>query len=273
MRRSACAAALAAALALHPGGTLAGGATATVRGQVNRPGTYEIGPGDRISSLVEKAGGFTDAASLRASALTRKTAADAQRQELETIVRRIGLETRPAGDPREEERREKFLAALRGLSPGGRVTVRLAHPRLMKGTADDIPLEDGDVLTVPGAADAVRVEGAVRSPGTYPVVPNAGYRHYVRAAGGYGGDANPKAAWLLAADGRTMPLARPFVAWDSANARWEFTVFARDPAAPAAGDTVVVPRKAKGIAWLAGIPDIDALVARIAVLTGEVVAP
>jgi len=272
-RRAAGAVAVAAALALHVGTTFAGDATATVRGEVNRPGTYAILPGDRLSTLVEKAGGFTDAASLRGAALTRKASADAQREELRAIVVEIESGTGPADDPRGSTEKERFLAALRNLSPAGRVPVRLAHPRLMKGTAADIPLEDGDVLTVPRDPGTVAVAGAVKSPGTFPVRERAGYRDYVRAAGGYGGDAAPKKTWLLAADGRPVPLTRPFVTWDPVEGRWEFTAFAGDPATPGAGDTIVVPKKAASIAWLKGIPRIDALLVRIAVLAGKVVVP
>jgi len=247
--------------------------TATVRGEVNHPGAYTIGPGDRLSSLVEKAGGFTDAASLRGAALTRTTVADAHEKELRAIVLRIGAETGPADDPRERDARERFLAALGRLRPAGRIPVRLAHPRLMKGTPEDIPLEDGDVLTVPAGADIVAVAGAVKSPGAYPVRENAGYRDYVRAAGGGTADADAKKAWLLAADGRAVPLTRPFIAWDPGNARWEFTAFRGDPAPVRAGDTVVVPKKTARVAWLKGIPDIDALLVRISTLTGAVVTP
>ncbi len=265
-------AAVATALVLNPGAALAGGA-ATVRGEVNRPGTYAIAPGDRLSSLVEKAGGFTDAASLRAAALTRKAAADAQRGELRAIVLKIASVAVPADDPQGGTEKARFLAALENLAPAGRIPVRLAHPRLMKGTGDDIPLEDGDVLAVPRDPGTVAVAGAVKTPGPYPPREGAGYRAYVKAAGGYARDADPKKAWLLAADGRAVPLIRPFVAWDPVNARWEFTAFAADPASPGAGDTVVVPRKTARTAWLKGIPDIDAVLVRIAVLTGKVVAP
>ncbi len=275
MRRTAgtAAAALAAALLLLPGGTVAAGASATVRGEVDRPGTYAIETGDRLSTLVEKAGGFTDAASLRAAELTRTADAGARRDELRAIVQRIEGQAGPASDPRERDERDRFLAALRSLAPRGRVPVRLAHPRLMKGTADDIPLEDGDVLTVPRDPGTVTVAGAVRSPGTFPVRANAGYRDYVRAAGGYGDDADRKAAWLFAADGAAVPLTRPFVAWDPVKTRWELTAFTGDPARPGGGDIIVVPRKAGRIAWLKAIPDIDALVVRIAILTGKVVTP
>jgi protein involved in polysaccharide export with SLBB domain len=247
--------------------------TATVRGEVLRPGTYTVDPGDRVSSLVERAGGFTDAAFLRGAALTRRGVADAQREELRAILEKIAAETRPADDPLERRERERFLAAVEGLSPEGRIPVRLSHPRLMKGTADDIPLADGDSLTVPKDSGTVAVKGAVKSPGEFPARDDAGYRDFVRAAGGVTGDADTKKAWLLAADGTAAPLARAFVAWNPVDARWEFTAFRGDPAPVRAGDTVVVPRKAGRIAWFKGIPDIEALLVRIAVIAGRAVVP
>lgn len=273
MRRQAAAATLAAALFLLPRPTLAAEPAATIRGEVGRPGVYALSPGDRLSSLVERAGRFTDAAFLRGAVLTRRAIADAQREELRAIVKRIAAETRPPDDPRERDRRERFLAAVGGLSPEGRIPVRLSHPRLMKGTADDIPLADGDVLTVPANPGTVSVAGAVKSPGAFPPREDAGYRDYVREAGGAAQDADVKKAWLLAADGTAVQLSRPFVAWNPVDARWELTAFRPDPAPVRAGDTVVVPRRAARIAWLEEIPDIDALLVRIAVIAGKVVVP
>ncbi len=265
--------ALAAVLFLLPCGTVAADMTATVRGEINHPGTYTVNPGDRLAALVEKAGGFTDAASPGGAALTRTAVADAQEKELRAIVLRIESEPGPADDPRAREEKERFLAALGRLKPAGRIPVRLAHPRLMKGTAEDIPLADGDVLTVPAGAGVVAVAGAVKSPGAYPAREKAGYREYIAAAGGAAAGADMGKAWLLSADGRAVPLTRPFVAWDPGNARWEFTAFAGDPAPVRAGDTIVVPKKSARIAWLKGIPDIDALLVRISTLTGAVVTP
>lgn len=269
MRRPAAAAALAAALSLLPRGPVAAGMTATVRGEVVSPGTYDFEAGDRLSSLVEKAGGLTDAAFPRGAALVRKTVADAQRRELRDITGRIAAETR-GGGPRERDERDRFLAALEGLAPEGRVPVRLAHPRLMKGTADDILLDDGDVLTVPKDPGTVVVAGAVKSAGALPAREDSGYRDYVRAAGGAAPDADLKKAWILSADGTAVPLARPLVAWNPADARWEFTAFASDPVPVRSGDTVVIPRKA---AWIAGAPDVDALLVRISVVAGKAVVP
>ena len=264
---------LAAALLLMPWRAGAADMTATIRGEVLRPGSYAIEPGDRLSSLVEKAGGFTDAASLHAAALTRKSAAGAQGEELRAIVLRIESEAGPGESPRGREERIRFIEALKSLTAAGRVPVRLSHPRLMNGTADDVPLADGDILTVPAEGATVAVAGAVKSPGAIPARANAGYRDYIRAAGGATADADTKKEWLLAADGTALPLTRPFVAWDPGNSRWEFTVFRGEAAPVRAGDTVVVPKKTARIAWLRAIPDIDALLVRIAILTGKVLLP
>ncbi|MGE5189092.1 MAG: SLBB domain-containing protein [Gemmatimonadota bacterium] len=273
MRRSAGKAVLAMALAVLPRGAVAADIAATVRGAVARPGTYALAPGDRLSTLVEKAGGFTDAAFLRGAVLTRRDVANAERDELRAIAGRLAAEMPVPDDPRARDDRARFLAAVSALPAAGRVPVRLSHPRLMKGTADDIPLADGDVLTVPVDPGTVAVTGAVGSPGEFPAREGAGWRDYVRAAGGAARDADLGKAWLLAADGTAAPLARPAVAWNPVAGRWEFTAFRPDPAPARAGDTIVVPRRAGRIAWLRGIRDIDALLVRIAIITGQAVAP
>lgn len=273
MSRRAGAAALAAVSFLLASAAAAADMTVTVLGEVARPGPYPFAPGARVSELLDKAGGFTDAAFPSGAMLTRRSAVGAQAEELQAIARRIAAEARRDESPREREAKGKFLAAIGSLVPLGRVPVRLAHPRLMKGTVGDIVLEDGDVLTVPASPGTVVVAGAVTSPGAYPVRGGAGYRDYIRAAGGGAPGADMKKAWLLAADGTEAALGRPLVAWDAANARWELTPFRPDPVPVGAGDTIVVPRKTAGIRWPGGIADIDALLARIAILTGKVVVP
>jgi len=57
---------------------------------------------------------------------------------------------------------DAFFAALVSLAPTGRARIHLSHPRLLKGTGDDIELEEGDDLFLPPKAGTVDVTGAVR---------------------------------------------------------------------------------------------------------------
>ncbi len=233
-------------LALMSIGLLSGDAfpqefAATVRGEVARPGTYAFSPGERLSSLVEKSGGYTDNAVLQGAVLTRKSALPEQSKEMTEILARIEEVLRKDGGI--SAREKEFLAALASLSPTGRVPVRLSHTRLMKGTGDDIELEEGDVLFVPRGPATVEVTGAVKHPGTFPVAEQWGYKEYLRAAGGYAEEADRDHVYLLEAPGTAVWLSEPWIRWNPGDARWEFSAFRTDRPAIGGGDTIVVPRR------------------------------
>ena len=46
-------------------------ASVTLTGQVARPGKYTIAPSERLSSVLERAGGFTDGAFVKGAVFTR----------------------------------------------------------------------------------------------------------------------------------------------------------------------------------------------------------
>ena len=253
------------------GGAFSQEFTATVRGEVARPGTYAFVPGERLSSLIDKAGGFTDNAWLRGAVLTRKSAQPEQSRELEEIIAKIEGLLRADGGI--SDREEKFLATLAPLSPAGRVPVRLSHPRLMKGTADDIGLEEGDDLFLPPETGTVDVAGAVKSPGSFPVAEKRGYKEVLRAAGGFTEGADRKHVYLLTASGEGVWLSEPWIRWNPADSRWEFSAFRRDRPAIGSGDTIVVPGKLTEPAGKERARAIPGLLMEIARITGVFVDP
>lgn len=247
--------------------------TAAVAGEVARPGTYAVARGERLSALIGKAGGFTDDAAPRGAVLTRKAQKARQAAALAGIVRRIEEGTQGAA-PEDRPARDAFLASLRRLEPAGRIAVRLVHPRLLKGTPGDLLVEDGDVLLVPREEERVFATGAVRSPGPLPRREGAAARDYITQAGGPSEDGDPRRAWLLAADGTTRRLARGLVEWNPDLSRWEVAaVWGAPPPPVGPGDTIVVPRAAGRLPWLSGVKDVDALLRRVAEITGTVVLP
>lgn len=263
--RGPFAAAVLLAAALLAGSAAADEATVTVRGAVRLPGVYELGGGERISSLLERAGGFTDNAFLRGAVLTRESAKARQAWELREILSTI--RARVADAPGDPAARQAFLDSLEKLSPLGRVPVRLSHPRLMKQTPHDIRLEAGDDLFVPETVRTVRVTGAVRAGGEFPASPGKRYLDYVEMAGGFAAGADRRGAFLLAADGTAAMLHEPWIRWNPSDNRLEFSAFRKDRPSIAGGDAVVVP-EGPAAAWLAAIGDYRRLLVRIAVLSG-----
>lgn len=266
MRGPFAAAVLVAAALLAGAAAAAGEATVTVRGAVRLPGAYEPSAGETLSSLLERAGGFTDNAFLRGAVLTRESVRAQQARELREILSTI--RARVADAPGDPAARQAFLDSLENLSPLGRVPVRLSHPRLMKHTADDIRLEAGDDLFVPETVGTVRVTGAVRADGEFPATPGKRYLDYVAMAGGFAEGADRRGTFLLAADGTAAMLYEPWIRWNPSDDRLEFSAFRKDRPSIGGGDAVVVPDGRAAAPWLAAIGDYRELLIRIAVLSG-----
>ena len=253
------------------GGAFSQEFTATVRGEVARPGTHAFVPGERLSFLIEKAGGFTDNAWLPGAVLTRKSALPEQARELTEIIAKIEETLRADGGI--SDREKEFLAALASLSPTGRVPVRLSHPRLMKETGQDIELEEGDDLFLPPETGMVNVTGAVKSPGSYPVPGERGTKEVLREAGGFTEEADRDHVYLLEAGGAGVWLSDPWIRWNPVDSRWEFSAFRRDRPAIGSGDTIVIPRRPTAPAGKKRTRTIPGLLIEIARITGVSVDP
>jgi polysaccharide export outer membrane protein len=214
--------------------------TVTVRGEVVQPGSYALQKGERVSVLIEKAGGFTDNAWLKGAVLHRRSARERQEQELKEAISKIESMLRAYKEISEQE--GKFLATLSSLTPAGRVPVHLSLLRRLKGTAEDIELEEGDDLSLPAKTKTVAVTGAVAAPGTFPFAEKKGYKEYIQSAGGFTKEADRDSVYLCKADGTTETLSEPWIRWNGAASRWEITAFHKESPQVEAGDEIVAPR-------------------------------
>lgn len=215
-------------------------ATASIGGEVRKPGTYTLPRGSPLSALLLAAGGFTDSAFLRGAVLTRASARKAQESELREMAARVAA---GAGSDRESGAVRTLVEFLKGLHPAGRVPVKLSLPRLLKGSPADIPLEEGDVLRIPARTGDVGVTGAVQAGSlTVPFEENTSWKGYVAKAGGYADGADRDHVYLLRTDGTTALLSPGFIRWNPAASRWEVTALTGAPPPIGAGDTIVIPR-------------------------------
>jgi protein involved in polysaccharide export with SLBB domain len=215
--------------------------TVSVEGAIRRPGGYTLPAGATLSSLLVKAGGFTDSAFPAGAVLRRMSVRTAQEAELQVTADRISREAEDVVEASDAARPVARL--LRSLSPSGRVLVRLTHPRLLKGSPADIPLEEGDALFVPGKTDTVAVTGAVRDASArIPFSADLDYKGYIRRAGGYADESHRDDVYLQRADGTTALLSLGFISWNPGASRWEMTALAGSTPTVGPGDTIVVLR-------------------------------
>lgn len=261
--------------------------TVSVKGEVKYPGTYTIKIGERLSSLIERAGGYTKRAYLRGAVFTRNNVRDLQQRALAEMIERLERELITSGSLQastalsaeevsskrlEMEQKRKFVESLKQLKATGRMAIKLANPRLLKNTEYDIEFEEGDSLVIPMRNSVVNVIGSVMSRGSFVYSTDIDYKDYISMAGGYASSADENNIYVLKVDGTARKLTSGFMSWNSSQSRWEVSAFGEEIREIEPGDTIVVPEKLERIAWLREIKDITQIVYQIAVTTGVLIA-
>ncbi|MCX5804733.1 MAG: SLBB domain-containing protein [Proteobacteria bacterium] len=253
-------------------------------GEVKFPGKYIIKKGETLSSVIERAGGYTDKAYLRGAQFLRTRVRELQRKTLnEAIIRlekeimaestlRLSTAVSPeevAGLQAQQLGTQKMVDSLRKTEVIGRTTIKLAHLRLLKGSEYDIELEDGDSLYIPSKNNIVNVSGAVMAQGSYLYSDALSFRDYVDKAGGYTRYADEKNIFVLKVDGSAMKIAGGFFNWNSSNSRWEVKGFGDEIKTIEPGDTIVIPEKLQATAWLRGLKDVTQVLAQVGIFASS----
>jgi polysaccharide biosynthesis/export protein len=228
------------------------GASISVKGEVTHPGAYGIRPGERLSSIIERAGGFQQDAYPYGVILQRTQVRELEARDRDQMILRVTdeqarLQQLPESDP--GKKRSKDLAiqqwqtTLEQLSsnpPIGRVAVRIsADVNLWKNTASDVEVRAGDTLVVPKKPGYVMVTGQVFNPTAVTYRPGKSAHWYLSQSGGPTELANKRAIFVIRADGSVLGSSKGLWSGNSLNAELR------------PGDTVVVPEKALGggIQW------------------------
>lgn len=276
-------------LVVRPIPDLAFGLSAEVVGEVRFPGTYPIRKGETLSSLIDRAGGYTDKAYLNGAVFTRESAKVVQRRRLDELIRQIeesmlsssqeqmGAALDAEGVKAEQaalETKKMLLARLRSAEITGRVVVKLKVMEEFEGSKYDVELENGDRLSVPQTPGVVHVVGEVFNPTSLLYEENATVSYYLNRVGGMTKDADKKQVSVIKADGTVMSMSQgnrgKLLFWDSQHNSWFFGGFMSHRMEP--GDTVVVPRKVDKYLRLRTTKDITQIIFQIAVAAGVVFA-
>jgi protein involved in polysaccharide export with SLBB domain len=226
------------------------GASISLRGEVVHPGSYGIRPGERLSSVLLRAGGFAPGAYPYGSVLLRSDVRKLEQRSYGELIQRIRaqqatlkLTATSATDPDQKLSAESGLVqwqtALDNLvnsPPTGRVTIQVS-PNLKnwEDTPRDVTVRAGDILIVPKRPSFVLVQGQVYGPTAVAYRPGKSAKWYLMQAGGPTNMANKRAIFVIRADGTVI--GKGSSSWISGDG----LSVALQP-----GDLIVVPEKVLG---------------------------
>jgi protein involved in polysaccharide export with SLBB domain len=193
------------------------GATITVRGEVQHPGPFGIRPGETVSSVLDRAGGFSSQAYPYGAVLMRRDVKELEMNARSEMIRRlkeeeVHLRALPEADADQKNAKltalgetETTIQQLQANPPVGRVVIHLQHDlRAWRHTSSDVMIRDGDVLVIPKKADYITVNGQVFNPTAVSYRPGRSAKWYLTQAGGMTQLANKKAVFVIRADGSVL---------------------------------------------------------------------
>ena len=203
-----------------------------ISGEVQFPGTYYVRPGERLSDLIARSGGYTQEASLNGAIFTREAVRVQERaraRELAELVKQsvVGSYLTDEVNQIGQGSLNFITSELESFEGLGRLVVDL--PRALAGDQlADIELNEGDELILPKRSNSVFVYGEVRRPSSHKFESSRDLQDYLALAAGLSARADKKSIYLLKANGS---VAASKAGWFSA----------RKIANIEPGDTIIVP--------------------------------
>ncbi len=165
--------------------------TVVLAGEVLFGGSYTLlKKNERLSVLIERAGGLTPEAYAKGARLVRKRNEEERRREMDMlrIARNAEAEDSIAVDK---------LAISETYTVGIDLEKALANP----GSDYDIVLREGDMIYIPEFINTVKISGSVMYPNTVTWTKDAKLKYYIDMAGGYGENARKKKAYVIYLNG------------------------------------------------------------------------
>ena len=187
----------------------------TLAGEFLYPGSYPVEDGEKLSDLIERSGGFSDKAYLKAAVFTRESIRTEQQKQIDDMASRMEVEI--AAEEKAiaalsdvqlvKHKQAALLAAKRVLEQMksteamGRLVIKLDDIRKLKKSDFNLTLRDGDKLYVPKKPDQVMVVGQVYNTTALLYRKKYDLEDYLDAAGGMTRFADEDRVYVVRANG------------------------------------------------------------------------
>jgi len=203
-----------------------------LRGEVLFPGKYTVRRGDKLSSIIEKAGGLTSFADPNGSVFSREKL---KQLELQNIIKvsadlRIEMATKSLSSNSavtSYDEVQSLLADLTKVEPVGRLVINL--PQIIEENNYDVSVEGGDVLYIPTRKNSINVMGQVQVNSSHMFDTSQSVEDYIKQSGGVKKRADEERIYIISSNGsiRMLEESNWFSGGDSSNLK--------------PGDSIVVP--------------------------------
>jgi protein involved in polysaccharide export with SLBB domain len=225
------------------------GSSVSLEGEVTYPGPYGIQEGERLSSVLKRAGGFRATAYPTGAVLVRNQVKELEDKSKNELIHQIettsaGAKLAPSLSAQDDaatlqllvQQQKAIVERLRTQPPIGRLVIKIsADIASWEGTPADIEMRRGDVLTVPKKPGFVLVSGQVYNASAITFVPGKTAGWYLKRAGGSTEGGNIKEVLVIRANGLVV---------GRRSGEWYDPGVLETRLGP--GDVVVVPQKVFG---------------------------
>lgn len=219
-----------------------------IDGEVVFPGTYHILKGERLSSLLARAGGLTKQAYPEGAVFQRPSVArlqqtsydheadDLQKQLMASVAQGGSVLTSASGSslglsPEAAGFLADVIQQLRSKTADGRISIIADPVALTANPQADVELQPGDRLFLPKRPSEVMVTGEVLSPGNYRYASKLDVADYIALSGGYDRYADDDHVFVINPDGTARSVTDDILNFS--------------PVGLAPGSVIVVPRDLK----------------------------
>ena len=235
-----------------------------LKGEVRYPGRYNITEGEKLSSVISRAGGFTNHAFVEGAVFAREEVKQLQIQRIEESLDRIrtkAIQANASSNDIGEKTQDKqnMLLAVTQLEkeaaakkPIGRISINLYYDLArFTNSPYDLTLKDKDTLYVPSVNDTISVVGEVLNQNTFIYNSKYDAKDYLEKAGGATELADKEYIYIVKANGEAQRVKNDYF-WGSSNEVFK-------------GDTIVVPMKLDTVSDLAFAKDVTQVLYQLAI--------
>lgn len=236
----------------------------TLEGEVRFPGRYAVAKGEKLASVIKRAGGFTNDAFLEGTVFTREEVRLLQEKRLHEAMDRLKRKSlqllsmaTEAGQSIEDKRQmtsaiDELESKVESTKPIGRVSINLYYDLKRFEKSDfNITIKDKDRLYIPRVNDTVSVVGEVLNQNTFIYSSLLETSDYLSKAGGITEVADEEMIYIVKANGEAV--------------RYEKSFFFGDSTEIFKGDTIVVPLKFDTISDIKYAKDVTSILYQLAV--------